>query len=307
MQRYKEIIDNWQAFREACEKPVTSSVRKNHIKAGKEFEERLRREFDDVEQSDWNKDVFRLKDVQNPGKSSMHWLGEYYVQEESAILPVNVLNPQKSDRVLDMCAAPGGKTTQIASLIENEGVIISNDDSSQRLKSLHANVYRTGSACVNVTNYDGRQIPGNERFDRILVDAPCTGEADRARRAIENAEYNEEDIEEAFLNAGADMGEIKGLSKLQKQLIERAAGLLKEGGTLVYSTCTFGPEENEEVVKHAIEETDLELQNVETDAKHVRGVKEFQDEQYGDEMRKTVRIYPHHLESGGIYVAKFGK
>lgn len=307
MERYREIVDDWDSFRTACETEPVNSIRKNRIKAGSDFEERLEREFDNIEQSGWNSDVYRLKDTRSTGSSTLHWLGKYYVQEESAILPVNVLNPQKGEKILDMCSAPGGKTTQIASLIENNGLIIANDDSGQRLKSLHANVYRTGSAAVTVTNYDGRQIPGKERFDRILVDAPCTGEADRALRALEKAELEGEDNDEAFRNAGADIGEIKGLAKLQKQLLERAAELLKPGGTLVYSTCTFAPEENEEVVKHGVEETDLELKDIETDAKHVKGVTKFQDSNYGEEMKKTVRIYPHHLDSGGIYIAKFIK
>jgi len=128
----------------------------------------------------------------------LHWMGEYYVQEESATIPVTILEPEKGDKILDMAAAPGGKTTQIASAIENNGLVVANDESGQRMKSLHANVYRTGSACVAATNYDGRQIPEDEKYDRILVDAPCTGEADRARRG-----------------ESASIGEIKGLARLQ--------------------------------------------------------------------------------------------
>jgi NOL1/NOP2/fmu family ribosome biogenesis protein len=143
---------------------------------------------------------------------------------------------------------------------------------------------------VAATNYDGRQIPEDENYDKILVDAPCSGEADRARRG-----------------ETASLGEIKGLAELQKQLAVKAANLLKEGGKMVYSTCTFAPEENEEVVKHVLEETDLELERAETGAEHVRGVTEFEDQKYGEEMKKTIRVYPHHLNSGGMYIAKFVK
>lgn len=291
MENYKPLIDEWEEFKETCKKPALSAIRKNRIRAGRDFEERLEGWFDDVEKSGWNPEVFRLRGEKTPGKSVMHWLGEYYVQEESASLPVEALNPQEGEKILDMCAAPGGKTTQIASKIENKGSIVANDDSSQRLKSLHANVYRTGSASVSVTNYDGRRIPENQKFDRILLDAPCTGEGDRARRNFMPAETHEKE----------------NLSELQKQLGEKAETLLKPGGTMVYSTCTINPQENEEVVEHLLENTGLELERIDLEADHARGVEGFEDKQYSREISKTVRIYPHHLESGVIYVAKFVK
>lgn len=290
MKRYKPIIDDWEAFKRACEKPLVSTVRKNSIKAGENFEERLRQSFETVEQADWNSNIYRLPETETPGKSMLHWMGEYYVQEESATIPVTILNPEKGDKILDMAAAPGGKTTQIASSIENNGMVVANDESGRRMKSLHANVYRTGAACVAATNYDGRQLPENEKYDKILVDAPCSGEADRARRG-----------------ESASIGEIEGLARLQKQLAVKASKLLEDGGTMVYSTCTFAPEENEEVVKHVLEETGLELEKAETSAEHVRGITEFENREYGEEMQKTIRVYPHHLNSGGIYIAKFKK
>lgn len=290
MERYKPIIDNWEEFQKACQEPLLSTVRKNSIKAKENFEKRLEQSFENVEQADWNPNVYRLPETETPGKSMLHWMGEYYVQEESAAIPVTVLEPEEDDRILDMAAAPGGKTTQIASRIENKGVVIANDESGHRMKSLHANVYRTGAACVAATNYDGRQIPEDEEYDKILVDAPCSGEADRFRRG-----------------ESANIGEIKGLAQLQKQLAVKASRLLKDDGTMVYSTCTFAPEENEEVVKHVLEETDLELKKAETSAEHSRGITEFEDREYGEEMKKTIRVYPHHLNSGGIYIAKFRK
>lgn len=290
MERYKPIIDDWEEFQKACQKPLVPTVRKNSIKAADNFEKRLRESFENVEQTSWNSNIYRLPNTETPGKSMLHWMGEYYVQEESATIPVTILEPEEGDKILDMAAAPGGKTTQIASEIENKGAVIANDESGHRMKSLHANVYRTGAACVAATNYDGRQIPEDEEYDKILVDAPCSGEADRARRG-----------------ESANISEIKGLAQLQKQLAVKAASLLKEGGTMVYSTCTFAPEENEEVVKHVLEETDLELKRAETEAEHARGVTEFEEKEYGEEMEKTIRVYPHHLNSGGIYIAKFRK
>ncbi len=289
MERYKPIIDDWQKFREFSDKHQQPAVRKNPLKAGEDFEEKLGENFE-FEQANWNQNVYRV-DTEKPGKSRLQWRGDYYVQEESAALPVDVLNPQPSETILDMCSAPGGKTTQIAAKTNNAAEIIANDDSDNRIQSLQMNLYRTGSAAVTVTNYDGRHLPEDRKYDRILLDAPCTGEGDRYRKTFESA--NE--------------GEIAELSQLQKELIEKAAKLLKEEGTLVYSTCTINPAENEEVVKHAIENTELETETIQSDIEHVRGVESFEENEFGDEMKDTVRVYPHHFNSGVIFVAKLTK
>ncbi|MFB6181267.1 MAG: hypothetical protein ABEJ93_05315 [Candidatus Nanohalobium sp.] len=168
---------------------------------------------------------------------------------------------------------------------------MANDQSSSRIQGMTANKYRIGASSISTANYDGRNLPEDEKYDRVLVDAPCSGEGDKARRNFESA----------------SMDEIEGLAELQKKLLKKAEKLVKEDGAIVYSTCTFAPEENEEVVSHALEETGLELEHIETEAPHRRGAEEFQDREYGGEMCKTVRIYPHHLDSGGIYVAKFKK
>jgi len=292
MERYKPIIQDWQAFKKECQnKEAIKTVRKNPLKAGEDFEKRLFEKFPEAEQSEWNQDVYRLNSNKSAGKSMLHWRGDYYVQEESASLPVEVLNPQPGEKVLDMCAAPGGKTTQIAAKMNDNGLLISNDDSAQRLKSLHANIYRTGSSSARVTNYDGRRIPKEVKYDRILVDAPCSGEGNNARRTFESAGEHE----------------YENLSEIQQKLMENAEKLVKDNGVIVYSTCTFAPEENEAVVEKVLEKTQLTLESIETDAPHVRGVEGFENKDFGSEMSKTVRIYPHHLQSGGIFVARFRK
>ena len=291
MERYKSIIEDFEAFKEECGKEALPALRKNSLKAREDFEQALKKDFPEAENSGWNSDVYRLPREKSPGKSLLHWRGEYYVQEESASLPVEVLDPRPGEKVLDMCAAPGGKTTQIAAKMENSGLVISNDDSSRRLKSLHANIYRTGSAAVDVTNYDGRRIPGTEKFDRVLVDAPCSGEGNNARRSFE----------------ASDEHEREHLSELQYQLLEKAFQIVKEDGVVVYSTCTFAPEENEAVVSKALEEKDVELEEIDTEVEHRRGVESFEEKNFGEEMSKTVRIYPHHINSGGIFVARLRK
>lgn len=290
MEKYREIIDDWQAFKDEKEKHPVNIARKNTLKASENFEEELRNSFENVEKASWNEKIYRLKNTETPGKTSLHWRGEYYVQEESAALPVEALNPQPGEKVLDLCAAPGGKATQIAEKMNNEGLVVANDDSAQRMKSLHANVYRTGSAIITATNKDGRAIPEDEKYDRILVDAPCSGEGDRFYRNFKPA--SEEEVE--------------GLAKLQKQLVDKSKKLLKDDGVLVYSTCTLNPKENEGVVSHLLEQ-DMDLERLEPEFVHVSGVEKFDGEDYGKEMRKTVRVYPHHINSGVIFVARFRK
>jgi len=290
MEKYKPIIDDWKAFKEERDNHPFNIARRNDLKASDNFKEKINESFEVVERASWNEKIFRLKETETPGKTSLHWRGEYYVQEESAALPVEALDPQPGEKVLDMCAAPGGKATQIADKMNNKGLVVANDDSAQRMKSLHANVYRTGAACVTATNYDGRQIPEDIKYDRILVDAPCSGEGDRFYRNFKPASEDE----------------IEGLSKLQKQLASKATDLLKEDGVLVYSTCTITPEENEEVVKHLLEEG-LELEKIEPGFEHSKGVQNFDGKNYGEEMNKAVRVYPHHINSGVIFVAKFRK
>ncbi|PSH00943.1 MAG: hypothetical protein BRC30_00870, partial [Nanohaloarchaea archaeon SW_7_46_7] len=288
MERYKNLIDDWEAFKEEKDSHPLNVARRNDLKASEGFEEKLRESFEHVEKADWNEKIYRLKDTETPGKTSLHWRGQYYVQEESAALPVKALDPQPGEKVLDMCAAPGGKTTQIADRMGNKGLVVANDESGQRMKSLHANVYRTGSAVVEATNYDGRRIPEDKKFDRILVDAPCSGEGDKFYRNFKSAPEDE----------------VKGLAKLQKQLLSKAKKLVKEDGVIVYSTCTINPKENEEVIEHGLSEG-FDLESFEPGVEHAEGVQSFEGKSYREEVRKAVRIYPHHINSGVIFVAKF--
>lgn len=266
--------------------PVTA-VRRNYLKADREFEDRLRSRFDGVERSGWNPRVFRLPRAEKPGRTYMHWRLEYYVQEESAAVPVDVLDPQPGDSVLDLCAAPGGKTSQIAARLGNDGELVANDSSRDRLSSLQVNAYRTGAAAAT-TCRDGRNFAGRDRFDKVLVDAPCTGEGDRLRRG----------------EGVADPENSKSLARLQYRLLEAAVRLVKPSGAAVYSTCTLSPYENEAVVERAIEETGMELCMPETGAPHDTGVKEFEGRDFDVEAGNLVRVTPRHLDSGVIFCAR---
>lgn len=171
-----------------------------------------------------------------PGLHVYHEAGVYYLQEASAMAPVALLDPQPGERVLDLCAAPGGKSTQIAGRMRGEGLLLCNEYSPKRAKILSQNVERLGIANAIVTNETplslSRRLP--DFFDRVLVDAPCSGEGMFRKEEAAVTDWSPETVEMC--------------ARRQDEILDCAAGLVKPGGRLVYSTCTFAPQEDEEAV-----------------------------------------------------------
>ncbi|EHP86945.1 NOL1/NOP2/sun family putative RNA methylase [Methanotorris formicicus] len=180
-----------------------------------------------------------LKSPFSIGATPEYLFGYYFVQSISSMIPPIVLNPSKDDLVLDMCAAPGGKTTHLSQLMGNEGVIVSVEIKSSRMKSLKANINRMDIANVIMLNMNALHLKEkNLRFDKILLDAPCSGNVikDKSRNVTKE--------------------DIIYCSNRQKELIDVGIDLLKEGGTLVYSTCSSEEEENEGVIEHILNKRD---------------------------------------------------
>ncbi|HET7302097.1 MAG TPA: RsmB/NOP family class I SAM-dependent RNA methyltransferase [Candidatus Saccharimonadales bacterium] len=172
--------------------------------------------------------------------------GKVFIQNAASWLPVLALAPKAGERILDVCAAPGGKTSHIAALTNNQAELWANDNSRARLAKMRANFDRLGVHSVNTTLYDGTQLSRKlqgQQFDRILLDAPCSGEG-----------MMQLGVAKDF--ATWSVAHIKRLQHLQKQLIMQAWQLLKPGGTLVYSTCTMAPEENEAVISYLLKRAD---------------------------------------------------
>lgn len=170
------------------------------------------------------------------GKDLLHLMGHTYMQEAASMLPVALLEPQPGETILDMSAAPGSKTTQVAAMLHNSGVIIANDVQEKRLWTLKNALYRLGVTNTIVTKKVGQWFSKNmtERFDRVLCDAPCTAQG-TARKDSDALMY-------------CSLENIGKMAKLQRELLESAIHAAKIGGRIVYSTCTLTPEENEEVV-----------------------------------------------------------
>ncbi len=213
--------------------------------------------------------------------------GKIYIQNAASWLPVLALNPQPGQTILDMCAAPGGKTSHIAQAVRNQAVIYANDNSRPRLHKLQGNLSRLGVENVTFTLHDATRISSQfdvEYFDKILLDAPCSGEG---MMTLDNRK----DFE------SWSVAHIKRLQQLQKKLIVQAWRLLKPGGTLVYSTCTMAPEENEAVIDYLLRHND----DVKVEALSELGdaltnkaapVLSWNDKQFDERISRALRLIP---------------
>lgn len=227
------------------------------------------------------------------GNLAEHQLGFIYIQEAASMIPPVVLAPRPGETVLDLCAAPGSKTSQIAQYMENKGVLVANDVRGQRLKPLGLNLQRCGSSNTIITLNANSRFSSNS-FDRVLVDAPCTGTG-TIRRSLKTMLM-------------WSPGLVRKLSGEQKRLLELAFSLLKPGGTLVYSTCTQEPEENEEVVSWFLDRhADATLEEINLDIERSPAITEWNGKKYHKNIKNVLRIYPQDNDTEGFFVAKITK
>ncbi|CDO95494.1 unnamed protein product [Kluyveromyces dobzhanskii CBS 2104] len=247
----------------------------------------------------WTKVGLQIFDSQVPiGATPEYLAGHYILQAASSFLPVVALDPQENERVLDMAAAPGGKTTYISALMKNTGCVFANDANKSRTKSLIANIHRLGCTNTIVCNYDAREFPkviGG--FDRILLDAPCSGTGVIGKDQSVKVSRTEKDFMQ--------------IPHLQKQLLLSAIDSVdcnsKSGGVIVYSTCSVAVEENEAVVDYALRKRP-NVKLVETKlAIGKEGFVSYRGKTFHPSVKLTRRYYPHTYNVDGFFVAKFQK
>ncbi|WP_293032189.1 RsmB/NOP family class I SAM-dependent RNA methyltransferase [Natronococcus sp.] len=294
LERYRPIVDDFEAFLAACERPLGNAVRVNAIKASVDrATSALEEEGVGYEKADWNPRVLRLE-TDSPGSTWSSFHGFTHGQEEVSAVPATVLEPEPGERVWDCCAAPGGKATQLAALMGDRGTVVANDSNLGRISALRFNAERLGATSLAVTNDDARNYSLErfdfDEFDRTLVDAPCSCEG--------TIRKNPDALD------GWSEGYLDEVSGIQKGILGRAVQATREGGTVVYSTCTFAPEENEAVVQHVLEEEDCRVVDFDLDLEHSPGLTEWGGEEYDDELEQAARIYPHQNDTGGFFVAK---
>ena len=238
----------------------------------------------------WSEHGYYYTPDARPGLHVWHEAGIYYLQEASAIAPVSGLEPRPGEIVLDLCAAPGGKTTQIAGHMMGKGLLVCNEINPKRAKILSRNIERMAVPNALVLNHHPRDLERHFAgcFDRILVDAPCSGEGMFRKEEAAVSDWSEETV-----NMCADR---------QKQILETAAKLLRPGGRLVYSTCTFAPEENEGTISDFLKaHPEFSIQQ----ASHpwfCPGRPDYIDDP-APGLESTFRLWPHRVKGEGHYFA----
>ena len=305
--RMKEwLSEEYPLFLASYQEPRTQGLRLNGLKGDLAALEKVCRLWFHLEPVPWTECGFYYGEEDRPGKHPYHEAGLYYIQEPSAMAVVEALGVEPGDRVLDLCAAPGGKSTQIAARLQGKGLLVSNEIHPARAKILSQNIERMGAANVVVMNHDAQVLaqwlPGF--FDKIVVDAPCSGEGMFRKEPKVRDEWNPDAPLQCSLR--------------QQEILACAALMLKPGGRLVYSTCTFAPEENEGTIEAFLEKHSDFL--IEDSAKQRRGFAEFgpgkpewipggkrKENQRDQKWQETFRLWPHQIRGEGHYLAVLGK
>lgn len=303
LDRYRGIVDDWESFLDACNAPLPMVIWENPLAADRARRlaggqggaaDLLRRRGAELTPLGWHPGAYRLNGVERPGHTLEFQLGLFHVQEEMSLLPPVALDPQPGERVLDLCAAPGGKTAGLAVRMEDRGTLVANDVRPARLRALRSNCERLGLLNVVITPLDGTRFPlESGPFDRILLDVPCSCEGNV--RSTPGA-------------VGRGVGEpLQGRGGLQATLLGRAWKLLRPGGTLVYSTCTFAPEENELVLDYGLREDASIIPFAVPGLRAAPGVDRWDGRALRGDCVHLARFWPHLNDTGGFTVAVIRK
>lgn len=284
LRRMQEMLgEEYGAFLKSYEEERAQGLRVNEVKISREKFSELSPFF--LTPVEWCETGYYYGKEERPGKHPYHEAGLYYIQEPSAMAVVELLSPEQGERVLDLCAAPGGKTSHIASKLKGDGFLLSNEIHPQRARILAQNVERMGLRNTVVTNENAGHLA--ERFagffDKIVVDAPCSGEGMFRKDENARAEWSPENVALC--------------AERQREILEEADKMLCPGGMMVYSTCTFAREEDEEMVKEFLQKHE-EYGLVERDVPEgfVKG------ERIG-----MYRLFPHKIKGEGHFVAVLKK
>lgn len=296
----KELLEeDYDAYIKSLDEKPYVGIRTNLLKLEPEkLKEILDRDFKEIP---WVKEGFyfeeergvlttpslsNIEKIKSISKNPYYFAGLYYIQEPSAMTPAMVAGIKPGDKVLDLCAAPGGKSTQAAAYLQGEGLLVSNDFSASRVKALQKNIEVSGIDNVLITNEDPKNLSKVyiEYFDKIIVDAPCSGEGMFRRDSA---------VFRAYLGRGPEF-----FTGLQVSIMNEAAKMLRPGGTLVYSTCTYSKIEDEGSLSEFLENhPDFKIDKINAD--------------FGFEESKilpgTIRLFPHKIKGEGHFVARLKK
>lgn len=293
LSRYAPIVDDLDAFLAATERPLPRVIWANPLRPDLDgIAAAVLRRCPEARAVPWRPYTWRLPAEARPGSWPRFVIGDLHGQEEAAILAADLLDAQPGERILDMCAAPGGKSAVIACAMGDRGTLIANDRKAGRLSSLRRTLERLGISCAAVTHLDGsRMAPPKTGYDRIMVDAPCTCEGTSRKpeghRGGTSPRYRDT------------------VAQIQTSLLRRALQLVRPGGRIVYATCTYAPEENEGVVQAAELAGQFRilpppaLPGLQT----APGVTRWGERRFRADMVNCVRLWPHQNDTGGFFVA----
>lgn len=293
----KMLGEEYEDFLASYDKPRYQSLRVNFLKgSSRELEEKVSFLQGPVS---WAEGGYYYKEDARPGKHPFHEAGVYYIQEASAMAPAVYLKPRPGERILDLCAAPGGKSTQIGAALKGQGLLISNEIHPQRAKILSENIERMGIRNALVISHEPAYLA--ERFpcyfDKIMVDAPCSGEGMFRKNEEAMEEWSPENVEMC--------------AQRQDDILESAAIMLRPGGRLVYSTCTFAPEEDEGTVSRFLKKhPEFQIEEVSKYPGMSSGSSAYLQKEDGREnlpLENTLRLWPHKLKGEGHFLASLRK
>jgi len=289
-EKFRPILkDEFSRLVECLSVGPRQCIRANTLKVdAKELRKRLEEKGLKLEEVPWYKNAFFVEAEEKISKTLEYFLGYYFIQDASSLVPPLLLDPSPTDAVLDLCAAPGSKTTFMAELMQNKGLIVAVDIEIKRLKALAFNLQKMGITNTIAFKHDGRK-PLSMKFDKILVDVPCTGSGT------------------TNLFFWSNKAAIK-FSSLQKALLESASKMLKEDGSIVYSTCSIDPEENEAVIDFAVKELCLKVEKVHVPGlKYREGLTEYAGIRFAEEVKDCIRFYPFDNQTEGFFICKLKK
>jgi NOL1/NOP2/sun family putative RNA methylase len=294
--RYESIIPDFQTFLDVIKKPLTQSFRINTLKAQRQDVLFLLRDVK-FQSLPFYQDGYYIKDKFSIGNHLTHNLGLIYVQEIASMVPGLILDAQPGETVLDLCAAPGSKTTQIAQMMKNSGLLVVNELNRKRMQGLIHNIKRCSVLNEVVISLRGERVDRAlpEYFDRVLIDAPCSAEGTiRKSKAV-------------LYHWG--LKNIARMAKIQKGLITAGFRSLQPGGIMVYSTCTIAPEENEAVVAYLLNKfPEAELLPITLPYFKIRpGITKWRGESFDSKLKHCARILPQDNNTAPFFIAKITK
>ena len=291
---YREIIPEFSRFQESLRRPLPTHLRINTLKAEPAalVHSLVKKGIRLQRSNDKDDTLYSAPGLNSPGNLLEYFLGTIHPQALTSCLAAVSLSPKNGSVVLDMCAAPGGKTSHLAQLMNNTGLIVANELYPKRHIPLGHTLARLGVLNAVITGYQAQEFPLKQRFDYILADVPCSGEG-RFRKTTEGIKYRETQRKAR-------------LPDQQKGIILRGFDLLKAGGEMLYATCTYNPDENESVVEFLLENRDARLIPIDVGLDYEPGIDEWRHERYDTQLKKAARFYPHYNDSVGFFMARIG-